>query len=364
MATLRGLPAGVRTVSAVDAAFHVAVYAGFALFALLVFYPFWFVLINSLNGMLDYGVSLYLPRRWSLVNFEFAFREPLLRNSLMVSILRVAVGVTVMVVVNATCAFALRKRTLKLRKIYLAIFTIPLFFGGGLIPQFLNLKRFGLLDTFAVYILPEAWSFFFLVILMSAFNDIDDSIEESARLDGARSLLICLRIYMPMSAPIIAAIALFAGVHHWGVWFDAMYFVRSRGAAHLRGVPHQDGAAGDPERGAAGSAVRVPRPDERAGGPVRVDRHRDGPRSGRLSAHPAVLRQGHTDRRHQVTDPRLKARARRTAGQAVTANRSAARMKKRTRTVRPASSAPLLPCQSSSIASESCGDRSRHRWRS
>ena len=228
MAALSGSPAAVRTVSAFDVAFHVAVYAGFALFALLVFYPFWFVLINSLNGMLDYGVSLYLPRRWSLVNFEFAFREPLLRNSLMVSILRVAVGVTVMVVVNATCAFALRKRTLKLRKIYLAIFTIPLFFGAGLIPQFLNLKRFGLLDTFAVYILPEAWSFFFLVILMSAFNDIDDSIEESARLDGARSLLICLRIYMPMSAPIIAAIALFAGVHHWGVWFDAMYFVRSK----------------------------------------------------------------------------------------------------------------------------------------
>ena len=228
MAALSGSSAAVRTVSAFDVAFHVAVYAGFALFALLVFYPFWFVLINSLNGMLDYGVSLYLPRRWSLVNFEFAFREPLLRNSLMVSILRVAVGVTVMVVVNATCAFALRKRTLKLRKIYLAIFTIPLFFGGGLIPQFLNLKRFGLLDTFAVYILPEAWSFFFLVILMSAFNDIDDSIEESARLDGARSLLICLRIYMPMSAPIIAAIALFAGVHHWGVWFDAMYFVRSK----------------------------------------------------------------------------------------------------------------------------------------
>ena len=228
MAALSGSSAAVRTVSAFDVAFHVAVYAGFALFALLVFYPFWFVLINSLNGMLDYGVSLYLPRRWSLVNFEFAFREPLLRNSLMVSILRVAVGVTVMVVVNATCAFALRKRTLKLRKIYLAIFTIPLFFGAGLIPQFLNLKRFGLLDTFAVYILPEAWSFFFLVILMSAFNDIDDSIEESARLDGARSLLICLRIYMPMSAPIIAAIALFAGVHHWGVWFDAMYFVRSK----------------------------------------------------------------------------------------------------------------------------------------
>ncbi len=228
MASPSGRPAGVRTLSPVDAAFHVAVYAGFALFALLVFYPFWFVLINSLNGMLDYGVSLYLPRRWSLVNFEFAFREPLLRNSLMVSILRVAVGVTVMVVVNATCAFALRKRTLKLRKIYLAIFTIPLFFGAGLIPQFLNLKRFGLLDTFAVYILPEAWSFFFLVILMSAFNDIDGSIEESARLDGARSLLICLRIYMPMSAPIIAAIALFAGVHHWGAWFDAMYFVRSQ----------------------------------------------------------------------------------------------------------------------------------------
>ena len=225
MASLRVPSARVRTLSPVDAAFHVAVYAGFALFALLVFYPFWFVLINSLNGMLDYGVSLYLPRRWSLVNFEFAFREPLLRNSLMVSILRVAAGVTVMVVVNATCAFALRKRTLKLRKIYLAIFTIPLFFGGGLIPEFLNLKRFGLLDTFAVYILPQAWSFFFLVILMSAFNDIDDSIEESARMDGARSLLICLRIYLPMSAPIIAAIALFAGVHHWGAWFDAMYFV-------------------------------------------------------------------------------------------------------------------------------------------
>ncbi len=62
MASLRVPSARVRTLSPVDAAFNVAVYAGFALFALLVFYPFWFVLINSLNGMLDYGVSLYLPR--------------------------------------------------------------------------------------------------------------------------------------------------------------------------------------------------------------------------------------------------------------------------------------------------------------
>ena len=210
-----------------NALFSVLVFLLFTLFTLLVFYPLWFVTINSLNGQLIYGTALYWPPEWSLVNYEFALSDSTIIRSLLISVLRVSSGVFFMVVLNAMCAFGLRKRTIALRRLYLVLFTIPIFFGGGLIPQFLNLKRFGLLDTFWVYILPDAWSFFYVVILMSSVNDIHDSIEESARMDGGSSLLICFRIYIPMSAPVIAAIGLFAGVHHWGAWFDAVYFVRS-----------------------------------------------------------------------------------------------------------------------------------------
>ena len=209
-----------------DALFNGVVCTGFALFCLLIVYPFYYMVINSFNGDLYRGTAFLWPPVWSTINYEVVFGSNSLLRTLIVSVLRVASGSVITVAICSTAAFALRKRSLKIRWFYLIMFTIPMFFGGGLIPNFLILKYLGLIDTFLVYILPRAWNFFYIIIFMSCFNDIDDAMEESAIMDGANHLTVFIRIYLPMSVPVMVTILLFAGVFHWGAWFDSIYFTK------------------------------------------------------------------------------------------------------------------------------------------
>jgi putative aldouronate transport system permease protein len=102
-----------------------------------------------------------------------------------------------------------------------------MFFEGGIIPYYLNLKTFGLLDNYLVYIIPKAFNFFYVIIMMSYFNDISVSLEESAHMDGAGPFTVYRLIFLPLAVPVIVSIFLFVGVWHWETWFDSMYYTRS-----------------------------------------------------------------------------------------------------------------------------------------
>ena len=221
-----GLEGSLRRNRLNDRIFFILIYAGFSLFSLLIVYPFYYMVINSFNGDLASGTAFIWPRTLSIRNYSMLFQDNTLIRTLIVSVLRVATGSALTIAICSAAAFALRKRNLKIRWFYLIMFTIPMFFGGGLIPNFLILKALGLIDTFLVYILPRSWNFFYIIIFMSCFNDIDDSMEESAIIDGANHLTVYLRIYVPMSVPVIVTILLFSGVFHWGAWFDSIYFIK------------------------------------------------------------------------------------------------------------------------------------------
>ena len=124
------------------------------------------------------------------------FRDPNLASAFSVTIARTLVGVVLVTCNCAMAGFALRKKRLSFRKIYLAILLIPVFFQGGLIPTYLNYRRLGLLDTFLVFIIPQLFAFFYLVIFISGFDDIPDSLEEVGQ-DGRRRLLQDLRPHLP-----------------------------------------------------------------------------------------------------------------------------------------------------------------------
>ena len=226
MNTAATLEQSLRRNKSRDLFFNIGIYVGFSVFSVLVIYPFYYILINSFNGNLFAGTAFIWPDVVSLENYKAALKDKSIIRSLFISILRLVTGATLCIALTSTAAFALRKRNLKIRWAYLIMFTIPMFFGGGLIPNFLILKTLGLIDTFFVYILPPAWNFFYIIIFMSCFNDIDDSMEESAIIDGANHLTVYLRIYVPMSVPVIVTILLFSGVFHWGAWFDSIYFIK------------------------------------------------------------------------------------------------------------------------------------------
>ena len=221
----------------VTPAMYLGIYAPLILFSISILYPFYYYLINSVNTELIKGTPAYLlPGNYTLKNYQTIFASDRLFTAFIMSSLRTVVGAVVTTFNCALCAFALRKHNLPFRNVYLVIFVIPLFFSGGLIPEFLNVRFLLLWDTFWVYILPRMFEFFFVIIMMTYFNDQPDSLEDSARIDGAGYLRIFLRIFLPISMPMVAAIALFAGVAQWNSWFDTLYFTRSDHLETLQAV--------------------------------------------------------------------------------------------------------------------------------
>jgi len=102
---------------------------------------------------------------------------------------------------------------------------IPMYFSGGIIPFYVVIRQLGLFNNFLVYILPLGFSTWYMLLMRTFFESIPESLSESARLDGAGEFRIFYRIILPLSMPILATIAMFAGVGQWNSWFDGMIYV-------------------------------------------------------------------------------------------------------------------------------------------
>ena len=204
------------------------IYVPIVVLCLLIAYPFYYMFINSFNKSLAHHWEYVWPKDFTFNYYEMVFRGEGIPRAILVTALRTVVGIVTTVLNAAMCAFALRKRDLSLRSIYLVIFIIPMFFGGGLIPDYLVFRMYGLLDTFWIYIIPKIFQFFYIIILMAFFRSLSDALEDSAKIDGAGYFTIFMRIYLPISLPVLAVIALFSGVNHWEEWFDTLYFTRKK----------------------------------------------------------------------------------------------------------------------------------------
>ena len=124
--------------------------------------------------------------------------------------------------------YPLSKKYYPLRKPVTALVVFTMWFSGGLIPSYLLNKTLGLLNSFWVYIFPCAINAFNMVIMRNFFMQIPDSLEESAKLDGANDLVVFARIYIPLSTASIATITLFYAVFHWNMWFDSMLYMNRK----------------------------------------------------------------------------------------------------------------------------------------
>ena len=192
-------------------------------------YPIWYTIVLSLNDGNDamLGGIYWWPRVFSLQSYSAVFQSAEIVGSFLVSVLRTVIGTVTHIFFTAMTAYAFSKRTLPYRKFFLAVGTFTMFFNGGLIPTFLLFKSLQLLDNFLVYIIPTMFNFFHLIIFMSFFRELPDSIEESALIDGANEFKIFMKIIFPLSAAVIATIALFHGVWHWNDYFFGVIFINS-----------------------------------------------------------------------------------------------------------------------------------------
>jgi len=194
---------------------------------LITLYPFFFVIISSLNEPIDLlnGPVFLLPRKFSLANYSYVLRDERILKAAFITLARTVIGSLSAVLFTAAFAYGVSKQRLLGRKFFIGMALVTMYFSGGLIPSYLLIAHgLKLQGNFLVFIIPNLFSAFNAFIMMSFFRGISPEIEESARIDGANDLVIFFRLILPISMPILATITLFNGVYHWNSWFDALLY--------------------------------------------------------------------------------------------------------------------------------------------
>jgi len=210
-------------------AFDVALYVGLALLAFVCIAPFIHVIAISLSSSaaIKVGAVGLLPVNFHIQNYRFIVNEPQFVRSFFNSILRVLAGVSLTLVLTLVTAYPLSRDTVPMygRTPFKMIMLFSGMFGGGMIPTYLAFKSLGLIDKFAVLVLPGALGVYFVILVMNFFRGIPSELWEAAVLDGANHLDVLLKVYLPLSRPVLATIALFSAVGHWNSWFDGVLYI-------------------------------------------------------------------------------------------------------------------------------------------
>ena len=190
----------------------------------IIVYPFYYAVMNSFNALLTHEPSFIINKKWTIMPYKIVFNNSTILRGCLISVLRTLTGTGASLVICSCAAYAMSKSYLKFRSLYMLIFIVPTFFGGGQIPVYLNLKALGITNSFWVYIIPKAFAFFWMVILMTNFKNIPAELEEAAYMDGASTIRVFTTIVLPVSLPALATIALYAAVSQWNSWYDTAYY--------------------------------------------------------------------------------------------------------------------------------------------
>ena len=216
--------------STADRLFDLLIYTICTLLILVTLYPMYFILIASFSDptLVSNGQITFLPKGINLKAYRELFSYQRLWMGYGNTILYVIGGTLMSLAVNIPAAFALSRKRLFGKKLFTTFFLIPMFFTGGLIPTFLIIQQFGLVNTPWVMIIPFSVVTYYIIVGRTFFvTSIPDELWEAAQLDGCGYLGFFFRIVLPLSKAVIAVIALWTAVGQWNGYFNALIYLRS-----------------------------------------------------------------------------------------------------------------------------------------
>lgn len=207
--------------------FNVLNYAFFTLLGVTTLLPFVNLLAKSLSSesaVVSGNVNL-LPVGLQLGTYRFVLQDAAFLNAFRVSVTLTLVGTALSLFLTTITAYPLSKTRLRGRKWLLLMFIFTMLFSGGLIPTYLLMHDLHLVNTLPVLFLPAMVNVYNMLIIKNYFEGLPDSLEESAKIDGAGHFRILFFIYVPLSLPVLATIALFFAVYFWNDYFNAMIYI-------------------------------------------------------------------------------------------------------------------------------------------
>ena len=185
------------------------------------------VSFSSKSAILRGDVSFW-PVEFDTTAYKAIFSDPSMIRSLVFTVIITVVYTIFSMILTILMAYPLTKKRLHGRKMFnfLALFTM--YFSGGTIPIYLNIKELGLLDTPWSLILPGMLSTYNMIILKSFFTALPSELEEAAIIDGANDFQVLLRVYLPLSMASLATLTLFYAVGKWNSFQDALYYISTK----------------------------------------------------------------------------------------------------------------------------------------
>lgn len=201
------------------------------LFAIvIVLYPVLRILAGSFSNseLLDRNAVGIIPKGFTLANYMNLFQMDIIWSSYLNTVYYTVVAVAVGVTLTATTAYPLSKRHFVGRRGWNMMLLFTMLFSGGLIPAYLVVTSLGMSGTVWSITVPGCVSAWNVILMRTFFESIPASMEESAKIDGANDFVILLRIYIPLSLPIIATLSLFFAVGKWNDFFGPLLYLQQR----------------------------------------------------------------------------------------------------------------------------------------
>lgn len=208
------------------------------IFSALILYPFLYSLAYSFSDSTTAMTEniVLLPVGFTFRNYTKVFTNNSILTASMISILRTVTGSLWAAAVTSLAAYAVSKKDIPGRKLFTILFIIPMYISGGLIPYYVLIHDLHLFNNFLVYILPGGFYAFNMFMIRSYYDTIPQSLEESAKIDGASYFKIFMVIILPLSMPVISVILMFTAVAQWNSYFDVVLFITKRNLYPLQTI--------------------------------------------------------------------------------------------------------------------------------
>lgn len=234
-----------------------AVFVILTVVALLILLPFYNAVVISLETNRAYAlhpVSLY-PAEFSLKNYTYLIEKGQIWTGFQNTVLITAIGTVLSMSVSVMMAYAFSRRKYPGKRLFFLLMMFTMFFSGGMIPTYLQMKSLGLIDSRWGIILFVGVSSYNIVVLKSGFEQTPPDLEEAAKIDGANDLVIFFSVMLPLQGPLLATFTLFTAVAYWNEWFWSMLLINSSGKMTLqtvlRSIVAEAAAAADVSTGEA-----------------------------------------------------------------------------------------------------------------
>ena len=196
------------------------------IYSFLIIFPFWNAFVISISSESAYLHSnlLLWPTELDLSSYQNVFTNDQLWGGFSITMILLIGGTLYQLFFTVITGYALSRQKWTGKNLVMDMILVTMFFGGGMIPYYYLIRDLGMMNTIWVMIIPGAIDTFNMLLMRNYFASLPAEMEESAKIDGANDIIIFVKIFLPLSLPMLATVGLFFAVGNWNSWYNGMLF--------------------------------------------------------------------------------------------------------------------------------------------